>query len=520
MSPSAPVVALRGITKRFGHIVANDRVDFDLHRGQIHGLLGENGSGKTTLISILYGLIHPDAGEIRIDGVPVVLSGPRAAVAAGIAMIPQQFRLVPTLTVAENIALGLDPRGRRHGAVLASIGRRLLDLSEQYGLQVHPHTLVGTLSMGERQRVEILRALYHESRVLLMDEPTSVLTPQEVDRLFAMLAALARREGRSIVLVTHKIREVTRLADHVTVLRQGRRVASLAATEVTPAALVDAMVGQRTTVPPATSRREAPGESEAVEPVLTVRGLRVVPMAGDDLAGRPLQDLTFAVHGGEIFGVAGVEGNGQRELELALAGLLRPQAGTIAIAGDAVAYVPSDRARWGLVPDFTVAENLLMRRAGSGSAWAPAPAQQAPALAEAADLVRRFAIAPPRLEAMVRHLSGGNMQKVVVARELSRLPALVVAAQPTMGLDVATTAFVRGQLRRVAAAGAAVVLISSDLDELLELANRVGVLYHGHLVGVWDARSVTVETLGMAMAGLSIGGPPGRPVGEPVHPAH
>ncbi|MDR7482981.1 MAG: ABC transporter ATP-binding protein [Armatimonadota bacterium] len=520
MTPPTPVVALRGITKRFGHVVANDGVDLDLYRGQIHGLLGENGSGKTTLMSILYGLVQPDAGEIRVDGAPVVLAGPRAAVVHGIAMIPQQFRLVPTLTVAENIALGLDARGRWHGAVLATIGRRLLDLSEQYGLQVRPHALVGALSMGERQRVEILRALYHESRVLLMDEPTSVLTPQEVDRLFGMLAVLARREGRSIVLVTHKIREVTGLADHVTVLRQGRRVASLVAGEATVTALVDAMIGPRGGGPPATADRDAPGGRATAGSVLTVRGLRVVPVAGDDLVARPLHDVTFAVHGGEIFGIAGVEGNGQRELELALVGLLRPRTGTITLTEGAVAYVPSDRTRWGLVLDFTVAENVLMRRATSGSAWASAPTRQVTALAEATDLVRRFAISPPRLEAVVRHLSGGNMQKVVVARELSRLPVLVVAAQPTMGLDVATAAFVRSQLRRVAAAGAAVVLISSDLEELLELADRVGVLYQGHLVGVWDARSVTVETLGMAMAGLSVGAPPGRPVGEPVHPTH
>lgn len=518
MIGAGSLVAMRGITKRFGHIVANDGVDFDLAPGEIHGLLGENGSGKTTLMSILYGLYQPDAGEIRLEGTPVVLRGPRDALERGIAMIPQQFRLVPTLTVAENIALGIDPRGRRHGHLLRDVGRRLTALSEQYGLQIAPGVAVGSLSMGERQRVEILRALYHDSRVLLMDEPTSVLTLQEVNRLFEMLASIARDERRSIVLVTHKIREVLGVAHRVTVLRQGRRVGTMAAGELNADALVAAMMGRRgppakPSAPPALSQ---PSRRSQGRPVLTVRRLSVLPTAGNDLVFRPLHDLTFTVHSGEVFGIAGVEGNGQRELEFAASGLLTPTAGTITRDAAAhsqepsgrvtVAYIPSERQRWGVVLDFTVAENLLLRRAAGGSPWALSPTRRPRALADADEAITTFGIHPPDRGARVRHLSGGNSQKVVVARELSHLPALVIAAQPTAGLDVMTSTFVRDQLRRVAAAGAAVLLISSDLDELLELCDRIGVIYQGKLMGVWDAQAVPITTLGAAMAGLTTAG--------------
>ncbi|MDR7520522.1 MAG: ABC transporter ATP-binding protein [Armatimonadota bacterium] len=518
-------VVMRGIVKRFGHVVANDHVDFDLALGEIHGLLGENGSGKTTLMSILYGLYQPDAGEIRVHGAPVALRGPRDALERGIAMIPQQFRLVPTLTVAENIALGLDPRGRPHRHLLRDVERRLMALSEQYGLQIAPTAAVGRLSMGERQRVEILRALYHDSRVLLMDEPTSVLTPREVDRLLQMLAAMTKNERRSVVLVTHKILEVLGVADRVTVLRQGRRVATLGPGDLSADALVAAMMGQRE--PPAQASWSAASPRSARNqgrPILEFRAVCVSPAGGSDLASRPLHDVTFTVRSGEIFGIAGVEGNGQRELEFAAAGLLTPTAGTIALDGNgdsqghsgraAVAYIPSDRPRWGVALDLTVAENLLLRHAAGGDPWALAPTRRPQPLADADNAIATFGIHPPRRRALVRHLSGGNGQKVVVARELYRLPAVVVAAQPTAGLDVATSTFVRGQLRRVASAGAAVLLISSDLDELQGLCDRIGVIYQGRLMGIWDAQTVTRAALGAAMAGLASAGGDGNHAGE------
>jgi simple sugar transport system ATP-binding protein len=509
------MVSLQGITKRYGPILANDAVDFDLEPGEIHGLLGQNGSGKTTLMSILCGLTRPEAGTIRLQGRAVAWRGPRDALARGIAMIPQQFRLVPTLSVVENVALGFGGGMRRHGAVLKALAWRLRDLADRYGLQIDPEARIEALSMGERQRVEILRALCHESRVLIMDEPTSVLTPQEVERLFAMLGGLVREEGRAVVLVTHKIREVLASARRVTVLRNGRRVATVPAEGLTPEALVELMMGERQAAgPPRAPAAEL--DREGRPPILTIEGLSVPPAGGDGAGRRAVRDVNLVVRAGEIVGIAGVEGNGQLELELALAGLLKPAAGTVHIAPrDAgkparhplVAYIPSDRNRWGLIADFTVAENLLLRAAAAAPAMLPPPARRRVFLALAQELVSRFKIDPPDAGLRVRRLSGGNAQKVVLARELSHLPDLIVAAQPTMGLDVAAAAFVRDRLREAAAAAAGVLVISSDLDELLELCRRIAVMFHGEVMGVWEAGQASPAELGAAMAGLRRRGP-------------
>jgi len=506
----AAAVVMRGITKRFGAIVANDGVDFDLDPGEIHGLLGENGSGKTTLMSILYGLLQPDEGEIALAGRPLALRGPTAALREGIAMIPQRFRLVPTLSVAENVALGLEPRGRRQGRVLREVRGRLLELAGRYGLGVDPDGRVESLSMGERQRVEILRALYHESRILLMDEPTSVLTPGEVEHLFAMIRRMAAEEGRTVVLVTHKLREVIGLADRMTVLRLGRKVGTFAAAGATFARLVEAMMGERASAANGAVPTRAPRAAPRAAPVLAVEGLCVRPAAGEPLVSRELRDVGFEVGPGEVYGIAGVEGNGQWELELALAGLIAPARGEIRVLGqlgiprERTAYIPSDGQQWGVIRDLTLAENLLLADAAAGSSLSPAPTRRPAALAAAARAIDRYRIVPPDLRLRARQLSGGNAQKLLLARELGRDPVLVIAAQPTAGLDVASAAFVRAELRRAADAGAAVVVISSDLDELIELADRIGVIYEGALQGEWPAESATVGALGAAMAGVRV----------------
>ena len=497
---------MRGITRRFGAVVANDGIDFDLAPGEIHGLLGQNGSGKTTLMSILYGLVRPDDGTIAVGGREVHLRGPADGLRAGVALIPQRFRLVPTLSVAENVALGLEPRGRRQPRMLREVSDRLLALAARYGLSVEPHAQVESLSMGERQRVEILRALYHDSRVLLMDEPTSVLTPGEVEQLFSMVRGMVEREGRTVVLVTHKLREVVGVAHRMTVLRAGRKVATFGAGEANAEQLVEAMMGERA-VPtnPAGARLQAAAPAAAT--VLEVSRISLRPRPSEPLVHRELRNVGFAVKAGEIYGIAGVEGNGQWELELVLAGLLAPESGEVRMLGQRgvprgrIGYIPSDRDQWGVIRDLSVAENLLLRKAAAGGAADPAPMRRPTALAEIAQAIDRFRVVPPDPALRAGGLSGGNAQKLLLARELAERPALIIAAQPTAGLDIASAAFVRAEIRRAADAGAATVVISSDLDELIELADRIGVMYGGALQGEWPAAHASAAALGAAMAG-------------------
>lgn len=494
------------MTKRFGLLVANRDIDFDVTAGEVHGLLGENGSGKTTLMSILYGLLRPDAGTVHAHGQPVLLAGPRDALARGVAMIPQRSRLEPTLTVAENVTLGLATAGRRHGRVLREVGQRLEQLGRRYGLEVDPEARVASLGVGERQRAEILRALCHDPRVLLMDEPSSVLTRDESQRLFEVLTRLAHEERRGVVLVTHKIREVLGVADRVTVLRRGSRVETLSALELSVPRLLEAMMGDRAGgAAPAGATSGAPPSTDGRQAVLVVRGLCVRPRAADELAARELRNVSFSVHAGEIFGIAGVEGNGQRELELALAGLIQPAAGEIQVRADSreVGYIPSEIDRWGVIPELSVGENLRLRDVARAAAWRAWPPRSAGALDDVHELLRRFAIEPADPALPLRQLSGGNVQKVLLARELSGHPALIVAAQPARGLDMAAAASVRARLRDAARAGAAVLTIFSDLDDLIGLCDRIAVLYRGELAGVWDGPSARSADLAAAMAGVS-----------------
>jgi simple sugar transport system ATP-binding protein len=477
-----------------------------VERGEIHALLGENGSGKTTLLGMLYGLVAPDAGEIRVSGQSVTWSHGARARERGIGMVPQRFLLVPTLTVAENIALSVHGGGR-HRALMRDVIARVDRLKKQLGLALDPHAVVRTLSVGERQRVEIVRALYFEPDVLLLDEPTSVLTPDEADLLYEALRELVTSRGMSIVLTTHRIREVFRAADRVSVLRNGRNVGTFEAQELTRDELVQAMIGRRA-MPEIDHEAKAP---PAAGTLLRVDGLTLSP--GDAKVARlpPIADVSFTVSAGEVLGIAGVEGNGQTTLEMLLAGIVQASSGVIALpegggtsgsrsARHHIGYVPSERDRFGVVRSMNVRHNLLLRELAQTPFLHRAPGQ-AGGSPDVDGLVNAFAIEPPSPTVRVGDLSGGNAQKVVLARELSRDPAVTIAAQPTAGLDIAAAASVRAKLHERSRLGRAVLVISSDLDELLELCDHISVMYRGRLIGDWPRSAFDRHAIGSAMAG-------------------
>ncbi|HSD78248.1 MAG TPA: ABC transporter ATP-binding protein [Solirubrobacteraceae bacterium] len=499
--PAQLALELRGITKRWGPVTANDRVDFDLRRGEVHALLGENGAGKSTLMNVLYGMLRPDEGEIVVDGRRVDVHSPREAMRLGVGMVFQHFMLVPVMTVAENIVLGEEPR--HNGVFLdrhASI-ERVRDLSRGYGLNVDADARVADITVGQQQRVEILRALYRQANVLVLDEPTAVLTAQETHELFKVLRRL-REGGRGIVFITHKLREVLEIADRITVLRRGRKIATVPAEGATEASLANLMVGRDVLL----SVEKDPAR-ERGRPRLEVRDLRV-----DDDRGLPAVDgVSFDVHAGEIVALAGVDGNGQSELIDALTGLRAPRAGTIAVDGrdvtghdarecfDAgIGHIPEDRRRRGLVLEFSLAENLALReyRAESrrGMLAPRAMARRARALLDEYD------IRGGRPDAPASTLSGGNQQKVVVAREIGADPNVLVAAQPTRGLDVGAIEFVHRRLVAERDAGRAVLLVSLELEEVRSLADRILVIYEGRIAGELPP-TATEEELGILMAG-------------------
>jgi simple sugar transport system ATP-binding protein len=500
-----PAVELRGITKRFPAVVANDGVDFEAAEGEVHALLGENGAGKSTLSNILTGLYRPDEGEIRLYGQPVEFHSPRDALDAGICMVHQHFRLVPPFTVAENVILG-DHRGEGRKFLVhpRHIERRVAELGERYRIAVDPRARVWQLSLGEQQRVEILKALYREARILILDEPTAVLTPQEAESLFVTLRQMAD-EGRTVIFISHKLHEVKAVSDNVTVLRHGKTVASVATADSTPHSLAELMVGREVDVSRRVEREGAPG-GPALE-------LDDVWVAGDR-GGDAVRGVTFNVCAGEIMAVAGVAGNGQRELAEVVAGMRPAARGEVRVAGKAlrggdareairagVAHVPEDRLHTGVAPSLSIGSNVVLK-SYRGREVSAGPLLRLGAIRErAAELIRHYDVrgAEPALPA--RLLSGGNLQKVVLGREFSGSPRVLVAASPTRGLDVSAIETVHRYLRDGADDGMAILLISEDLDEIMALADRVVVLYEGRVAGELDRASATVEQLGLLMAG-------------------
>jgi simple sugar transport system ATP-binding protein len=500
-SPEAaapPAVRLTGIVKRYPRVLANDETSLHVARGTIHALLGENGAGKSTLMKILYGMVRPDSGEISIDGSPRRFSGPHEAIAAGIGMVHQHFMLVAPLTVAENVALGAEPsRAGAAGAVgvwdrekaRADVAR----LSAEYGLRVDPDAVVGTLSVGEQQRVEIVKVLYRGARVLILDEPTAVLTPGEADELFVTLRRL-RDSGATIIFISHKLKEVVALCDDATVMRRGRTVGTRAVAQTGREELARLMVGDLDLSPRDTSAFAFGGEAREI---LSMRQAFVRGPRGEIA----LADATLEVRAGEILGIAGVEGNGQRELAEAVCGLRALDSGAVTVAGK-IGYVPEDRHRHGLLLKAPVWENALLgrqREEGFGSPWK----LNIPAIrSSAAAVVRDFDVRPADVDAPAGSLSGGNQQKVIVGRELSKQPALLVIAHPTRGVDLGAASLIHEKILRAKAAGTAVLLISADLDEVLALSDRIAVLCAGRVVGQCPRKDATLERLGLWMAGV------------------
>jgi general nucleoside transport system ATP-binding protein len=496
-----PALELRGITKRFGALVANREIDFELRRGEIHALLGENGAGKSTLMNVLYGLHQPDEGEILLDGRPVVIESPREAIRLGIGMVHQHFMLVPVMTVAENLILGHEPH---HGPLLdtAAAARRTRELSERFGLAVDPDARVEDLGVGAQQRVEILRALFRGAKVLVLDEPTAVLTAQEAQELFRVLRALTA-EGTSVIFISHKLNEVLEIADRVTVLRRGEKVDTVSTEGATERSLARLMVGRDVLMQVEKPARE-PGE-----PLLEVRELAV----RDDRELPAVRGVSLQVRAGEIVGLAGVDANGQRELIEAIVGLRRPDAGEVRVAGRdvtgagpretlaaGVSHIAEDRHRSGLVLQFDLAENLCLRdyRSAPMSRWGWLSPRRMGQRARA--LLRDYDVRGGSEDTPAGSLSGGNQQKVVIARELTAQPRVIIAAQPTRGLDVGAIEFVHRRLVEERDAGRAVLLVSLELEEIRSLSDRVLVIYEGEIVAELPPET-SEEEFGVFMTG-------------------
>jgi simple sugar transport system ATP-binding protein len=496
-------VELRNIVKRFPGVLACDRVDFDVRAGEVHALLGENGAGKSTLMKVLYGLYRPEEGEILLDGKPVRIQSPTDAIRLGIGMVHQHFMLVDELTVTENVALGL---ASSRGPVLEldRVERRVRELAEAYRMEINPRAPVWTLAVGQRQRIEILKALYRGADLLILDEPTAVLTPQEVDDLFVTLRHMIQ-DGHGLIFISHKLHEVLAISDRITVLRAGCKVGTVSNQGVTRNELARMMVGRDVIL------ERAHGEVEVGPVKLALRGVSAVGVTGQPA----LRDVSIEVRGGEILGVAGVSGNGQRELAEVIAGLRPVTAGTVEFTGTDVTswspgrrtasgfgYIPEERMHDGIVQGFTVAENLMLddhtRPPFSNGFFL-----NFAAIAEhGRQMVRDYAIRTPSIDTPVRSLSGGNIQKVILARELARDPQVLVAAQPTRGVDIGATEYIHARLLDARRRGMATLLISEDLDEILGLADRIAVIYEGRIMDILPRASATAEQLGLLMAGV------------------
>lgn len=494
---------LRRVTKRFPGVLANDRVDFDVKTGEVHALLGENGAGKSTLMKILYGLYHPDEGEILLNGKPVTIDSPTDSINLGIGMIHQHFMLVESLTVAENVALGL-PSSRGPLTDLDRVTKRIIELADIYGLRIDPDAYIWQLSVGQQQRVEIIKALYRGAALLILDEPTAVLTPQEVDELFVIMRQMVQ-DGHALIFISHKLHEVIEISDRVSVLRDGRMIGTKLTSETTKQDLANWMVGREVGF--------APDRGEAKRGEIR---LQLTDVSCGSNRGTPgLRGVSLEVHAGEILGIAGVSGNGQRELAEAITGLRKVTGGNVTLEGEDVtnllpaqltermlSYVPEERMRDGMIKDFTVAENMILREHHKQPYSRSGFLNLGEIARRSEKLIAQFQVKTPSLETPVKSLSGGNIQKVVIARELSRQPRAIVAAQPTRGLDIGATEYVRQQLIEQRKEGTAILLISEDLDEIFALSDRIAVIYEGQIMDIVPREIATPEKLGLLMAGV------------------
>ncbi|MCQ3936377.1 MAG: heme ABC transporter ATP-binding protein [Chloroflexi bacterium] len=498
------VLELRGITKRFPGVIANEKVDIALREGKILALLGENGAGKTTLMNILYGLYKPDEGQIFVRGREAHIHGPNDAIALGIGMVHQHFMLVPVMTVTENVMLGVEPT--RNGMFLdkEKVSRRIREISDQYGLEVDPNAYIKDLPVGIQQRVEIIKVLYRQADILILDEPTAVLTPQEVEGLFKIINTLIK-SGKSIIFITHKLKEVLAIADDITVLRLGKVVGSIDPKEATTEKLASMMVGRDVNL----VVEKKPAKSG--KPVLMVENLFV----RDERQHMTVQGVSFEVREGEVLGVAGVQGNGQTELVYALTGLLPLEAGTIRLLNEPIrhtspreilergmAHIPEDRQRHGLILTFPVHDNLVLCTYYKEPFARGISLQEKAIFSNAGELVKQYDVRTPNIYVNVGTLSGGNQQKVIVAREFSRPIKLLIASQPTRGLDVGSIEYIHQQIIKKRDEGTGVLVVSSELDEILALSDRIAVMYKGQIMDILDADKTSKEELGLLMAGI------------------
>jgi len=506
---------MKSITCRFGNLIANQNVDFDLTRGEIHALLGENGAGKTTLMSILYGLYLPETGEIYVRGERANIKSPLDAMTYGIAMVHQHFLLTPPHTVTENIIVGLKS-SKRIFLDTSNAEKKIVELSKKYGLKVDPSAVVGNLSVGEQQRVEIIKGLYRDIDILILDEPTSMLTPQEEESLFAALQSMVD-QGLSIIFITHKLREVMAVSSRVTVLKNGKLMGTVKTSDTNESDLARMMVG-RSVVQQISGQRGGVGTGSEVvsaqakksQPVLEIKNVSAL----NNSKILFLKDLTLELRKGEILGIAGVDGNGQSELAEVIAGLRKIQGGQIIMDGRAttnlsprkirewgLAYIPEDRLNTGLILEYTIAQNLILDR------WYKAPYSGKLFLNEqemrnfAEKVIADFDVRTTGLEAQVRSMSGGNLQKVVLGRELSRNPKVLIAHNPTRGLDIGATEYIHKQLIKQRDSGVGVLLLSLDLDEVMTISDRIAVIYEGKIMAVTDKENADVHTIGLLMGG-------------------
>ncbi len=500
----APVLELRGITKSFPGVLANDHIDLTVEKGEIHALLGENGAGKTTLMNILYGLYHPDEGEIFVNGQKLDVRSPIDAIKAGVGMVHQHFMLVPVFTVTENVMLGEEYV--KYGGILdrKKATDKIGEISDMYKLEINPAAYISDIPVGMQQRVEIIKLLFREADILIMDEPTAVLTPQEVEELFKIMHTMVE-QGKSIIFITHKLGEVLEIADRITVIRGGKVVGSTTPEESNLNDLASMMVGREVNLV-IDKINSIPGDA-----ILEVNNLKVL----DPIGAIAVDDMSFTVHAGEVLGIAGVQGNGQTELVRALTGLLQPVDGEVHLCGQNItrfsprkiteigsAHIPEDRQKDGLVLGFPVSDNLVLNmyylEPFSKSIWM----DQKQILDNGNKLVESFDIRTPSAMTPASNLSGGNQQKVIVAREFSRPIKFLVASQPTRGLDVGSIEYIHERLIQKRDEGCAVLLVSTELDEIMQLSDRIAVIYRGKVLDILDAKTATKELVGLLMAGI------------------